>query len=338
MKLNGEGVEPGFTDLYLGEGYLYANQENNNIIYSGFTKPTTTGYTFIIEQLPYNSEAIWKGWNLLGNPFTCKATVSGVSDFYVMNAAGSELVPVDAYVNAVNPMQGFFVQATAEGQSVSFTPGAPVSGEIGGGEGPWGEDDFKLNIRVNGNNGDYDLARIRFGQGQGLEKFMLNEDHTKIYFPVDNKNYAVTYAEEMGVMPVNFKAQNNGAYTISFTSTGSFNYLHLIDNMNGNDVDLLATPNYSFEAKTTDYASRFKLVFATGNNSNEDSFAFFNNGSFLINNDGKATLQVIDVNGRILKSEIINGSANVNVNAAAGVYMLRLVNGDNVKVQKVVIK
>ena len=47
---------------------------------------------------------------------------------------------------------------------------------------------------------------------------------------------------------------------------------------------------------------------------------------------------MIDVTGRIVKSESINGCANVKVNAASGVYMLRLVNGDNVKVQKVVVK
>jgi hypothetical protein len=79
-------------------------------------------------------------------------------------------------------------------------------------------------------------------------------------------------------------------------------------------------------------------VFATGDNGNDDNFAFFSNGSFVINNDGKATLQVIDVTGRVLKSETINGCANVSVDGAAGVYMLRLINGDNMKVQKVVVK
>ena len=77
-------------------------------------------------------------------------------------------------------------------------------------------------------------------------------------------------------------------------------------------------------------------MFATGNA--EDSFAFYSNGSFVINNEGAATVQVIDVNGRILSSESINGYANVNVNAAAGVYMIRLINGESVKVQKIIIK
>ena len=107
--------------------------------------------------------------------------------------------------------------------------------------------------------------------------------------------------------------------------------------MTGADVDLLETPGYTFEATTSDYASRFKLVFATGS-STEDSFAFYSNGNFIISNEGEATLQVVDVTGRIMMSETVNGSASVNVNAAPGVYMLRLINGDNVKVQKVVVR
>ena len=145
----------------------------------------------------------------------------------------------------------------------------------------------------------------------------------------------------MGTMPVNFKAENNGTYTLSFTAEEvSFSYLHLIDNMTGIETDLLANPSYNFEAKTTDYESRFKLVFATkdGPSTGSGTFAFYSNGSFIINNEGEATLQVIDVNGRILKSESINGCTNINVNAAQGIYMLRLVNGDNVKVQKVVVR
>ena len=110
--------------------------------------------------------------------------------------------------------------------------------------------------------------------------------------------------------------------------------------MTGNETDLLANPSYSFDARTTDYESRFKLVFATkdGPSTGSGTFAFYSNGSFVISNEGNATLQVIDVNGRILKNESINGCANVNVKAAAGVYMLRLVTGNDVKVQKVVVR
>ena len=197
-----------------------------------------------------------------------------------------------------------------------------------------------ININLVKGNKTVDHARVRFGQGFNLEHKSFRNS-SKIYMPVDNNDYAVVYTEEQGEMPVNFKAESNGSYTISInTENVSFGYLHLIDNMTGNDVDLLATPSYSFEAKTTDYESRFKLVFATGNA--DDTFAFYSNGSFVINNpstgSGPATLQVIDINGRILKSESIYGCSNLDMNAAQGIYMLRLVNGDNVKVQKVVVR
>ena len=42
--------------------------------------------------------------------------------------------------------------------------------------------------------------------------------------------------------------------------------------------------------------------------------------------------------GRVLSSEALSGNANVTLNQAAGIYMLRLVNGENVKVQKVVVR
>ena len=185
-----------------------------------------------------------------------------------------------------------------------------------------------------------DRAIVCFDEGNTLEKFQLNSNHTKVYIPMDGKDYAVINAAEMGEMPISFKAENNGTYTLNFTSEEvSFSYLHLIDNMTGSDVDLLQTPNYTFEAKTTDFASRFKLVLICEDTvSDNDDFAFFSNGSFIINNNGEATLQVIDVTGRIVKSESINGSTSINMNAAAGVYMLRLINGDNVKVQKVVVR
>ena len=119
-------------------------------------------------------------------------------------------------------------------------------------------------------------------------------------------------------------------------------YLHLIDNMTGADVDLLATPSYTFDARTTDYASRFKLVFKAGTgideNTTTESFAFFNGSEWTVSNQGEATLQVVDMLGRIVNTQTINGNATININETAGIYMLRLVNGDNTMIQKIVVR
>ena len=82
-------------------------------------------------------------------------------------------------------------------------------------------------------------------------------------------------------------------------------------------------------------------MFVANENDNENenqNFAFFSNGSWIVANDGEATLQVIDMLGRIVSSESINGSVSKSIDAPAGVYMMRLVNGNEAKVQKVVVR
>ena len=142
----------------------------------------------------------------------------------------------------------------------------------------------------------------------------------------------------MAEMPVNFKTEHNGCYTLRFTPEEvDFSYLHLIDNMTGTDVDLLAYPSYSFNAKSTDYASRFKIVFATTTEVDEQ-FAYYNDGILVINSDSNATLNVYDVTGRLVDTKNVNGSCQVGFNAVTGVYMIQLVNGNDVKTQKIVVK
>ncbi len=314
----------GHFNLEFGKGYLYGNLSDVELVFTG---TAYNGDAKVTLTKTDNTSADFPGWNLVGNPFGVNAYI-GNRDFYVMEA-GSEIILADRVQDGaeyIKPMEGVFVIAANNGEELQFTttPNGKSS---------------RLGLNLSNGRNVIDRASVRFDEGQQLPKFQLNRNSTKVYIPQDGKDFAVVCAEEMGAMPVNFKAEDNGTYSLNFNSENvEFSYLHLIDNMTGNDVDLLQTPSYSFEAKTTDYESRFKLVFATGDNSNDDTFAFYSNGSFVINNEGNATLQVIDVTGRIVKSESVNGCTNVNVNAAPGVYMLRLINGDNVKTQKVVVK
>ena len=301
--------------LNKGMGYLYAHNETVTLQFPGTAM--TEDYTVILSKGTDNG---WEGWNLVGNSFTEPVNIN--LPFCRMNEAG------DGYENAegqVNPMEAVFVVAENDEEELLFSLDAKKAVRPG------------LAVNLRSGNRMVDNAIVHFDQGRQLPKMQFRQGSTKVYIPMNDKDYAVVSTESMGELPVNFKAEKSGSYTLSFNAQEvSFAYLHLIDNMTGNDVDLLATPSYSFEASTTDYESRFKLVFATGNA--DDTFAFFSNGSFVINNEGDATLQVMDVTGRMISSETINGCANVNVNAAPGVYMLRLINGDNVKVQKVVVK
>jgi hypothetical protein len=109
-------------------------------------------------------------------------------------------------------------------------------------------------------------------------------------------------------------------------------------------VDLL-TPEpvegpatYTFTAKTTDYASRFKLVFSANGNADDDNdaFAFIDaSGNIIINGEG--TLQVMDMMGRIIVSHGGHTRCVPTTGLTAGVYVLRLIDGENVKTLKIVI-
>ena len=318
--------ETGHFNLVPGKGYLYAHQEGGEFELTG--TPYTGDGTITLNKTNGTS---WSGWNLVGNPFGETAYIQGGDwDFYVMNQDGLDLEPAE--VTSIGRMQGIFVVANSDGEQLTLTTEAPTAPQGG---------KIVVNVRSSrGNN--IDRAMIRFGEGRQLPKFQLNPDNTKLYIAQEGEDFAVVRSIDENSTPVSFRAAENGIYTLSVNADNiEMEYLHLIDNMTGNDIDLLATPSYTFEARTTDYADRFNLVYATCDDVNENNmqpFAFFNGSEWVINNAGNALLQVVDVTGRVISSETLNGNAHISLDQVPGVYVMRLVSGNNVKVQKVIIK
>ena len=322
---NYEDYQNGWYSLVPKKGYLYANADEVTMEFSGTLFPTNVDQTV---SLDYIEGKTWKGWNLIGNPFACQAYLANGMTYYRMNTAGTAFESSQAGT-PIASMEAVFVKATSSGQTAVFTTATQRS-------------NAHMNIRLSHNQNYVDNAIIGFGEGSTLLKVMFNTNASKVYFAEDKGDYSIIRVGTSGEQPLNFKASENGSYTLTFSlDEVKMAYLHLIDNKTGIETDLLQTPSYSFDANTGDYESRFKLVFVTdgeGAGFDNDEFAFFSNGNWIILNEGEAVLQVIDVNGRVLRNETIHGTANVNVNATPGIYMMRLVNGDNVKVQKVVVR
>lgn len=325
---DGEGnewinYEPNVFNLVPGTGYLYAKKATAE----------TPSYSFNLTGAPYTGTGeipVAAGWNLIGNPFGVEAEIS--SDYYALTYESNELIATTAATH-VAAMQGVFVNAD-EDDTVIFE--AVENNTPGKGQ------NIALNLsKATRGASTIDRAIVRFDEGQQLPKFQLFENSTKLYIPQGNEDYAIVRSAAQGEMPVSFRASENGTYTIAVEAENvDMNYLHLIDNMTGADVDLLATPNYTFEARTNDYTSRFRLVFSANSIDEQtaEAFAYFNGTNWTVSNTGDATLQVVDITGRIVSSETINGNATVSINQPAGIYMLRLVNGNDVKVQKVVVR
>ena len=333
-----------------GRGYLYASHDSTTLTFSGtpysgngqVTLTKTDGVTF-------------EGWNLVGNPFPTMAFIADGRPFYTVNGDGSQIIGVVGH--SIEVMEAIFVVAEEDGETMTFTTEMPALGAS-----------LSLNVMAAEPSDTpthraptvIDRAIIRFGEGRQLPKFQLNGNSTKVYIPQGGMDYAVVCSEGKGELPLNFKAAKNGTYTLSVNMENmDFDYLHLIDKLTGADIDLLAvepveTPtggngpstssgtvaSYTFTAKTTDYESRFKLVFSANEDVCEpnEAFAYINNGNIVITTDmGDATLQIVDVMGRVVASYSGHTRCVSTSGMTAGVYVLRLIDGENVRTQKIVV-
>ena len=313
-----------------GMGYLYATKTTKTLAFSGtFNMGTSKDVT----GLP-------QGFNLVGNPFIVDAYVS--KPYYTLNSDGSAIL-TETSSNAILPCYGVIVEVSAEeyaagNNKVTFSTEEQSVGPNNSGL------SIALTQANTRNNALLDNAIVSFNEGSELGKFYFGTQDANIYIPQGNKDYAIAFSDKTGEMPLNFKAAKSGTYTLSVNPESvELAYLHLIDNLTGADVDLLATPNYTFNANMTDYESRFRLVFVAkaedGASTGSETFAYYNGSEWMISNTGRATLQVVDAMGRVLRSETINGNATINTNGlSAGVYMLRLINSEDVRAQKIVVR
>ena len=318
-----------------GQGYLYANADEVNVIFKGEFNEEETKEV----ELAYDADAEFAGWNLVGNPFPVSAYAN--KSYYTMNEDGTAVEPNMVFsATPIPACTGVMVKADDQGESVVFNTTAPETASNQGG----------LRIALSqvvdrdgpstGSGALQDKAIISFNAGDRLEKFVFNKNNAKISIPQGGKDLAIACAEKQGEMPLNFKATKNGIYTLSVdVENADVDYLHLIDNLTGVDVDLLQTPDYVFAAKTTDYASRFRLVFSVCGDADGDNgtFAFINNGNIIVTGaEDDAVLQIVDVLGHVIVSTDV--ARNVSTNGMTpGVYVLRLIQGEKVKTQKMVI-
>ena len=338
-----------------GKGYLYASKNDRTLHFSG---PFNTDNTKTV-QLEYDANAEFAGWNLVGNPFPVQAWAN--KSYYTMNSEGTGLVANEvASSTPIPPLTGVMMQTTSTtGESVTFSTTQPEQQSANN-----GSLQIALSQANTRSNALLDNAIVSFNEGSQLGKYYFSRQNANIYLPQGDEEYAIVTVARDGActisteIPNNFKASENGTYTLSVYPKGvELDYLHLIDNLTGEDVDLLAPVSaseseaiqepvaYTFTAKTTDYASRFKLVFSTdekdGVSTGSATFAYINNGNIIVN--GEETLQVVDVTGRVVLSGDamkckFGGANRISTSGMApGVYIFRLIDGNNVRTQKIVI-
>ena len=325
------------------QGILFARAVNTTLQYNGVEVACGGERMSVDLARPYGNYE-FMGWNLIGNPYSCDAYVLDIRSnsipYYRMNETGDAIVLAEEG-SPVGVLEGFFVVASHPGETVYLRTTPPVNRGR--------SIDLTLSKRSHATHRDgttgqvtLDRARVSFGGDNNIGHFDALAGSNRLYIPLDGEEMSVVQSEPAGELPLNFEAGADGQYTIDFSSHADLTYCHLIDNLTGADVDLLQQPEYTFNAKTSDYYSRFKLVFATGSSegTEADTFGFVNaSGNLCIYGvEGEATVQVIDLLGHVISSENFSGSYERKINGAPGIYVVRLINGENVRVQKVVVR
>ncbi len=332
-----ENVKANSFNLDLGRGYIYANANNTDVVFTG---------TFNHESKSFKVTATdeageIKGFNLVGNPFSHDITFANLSHtslaqgFYVLEGDGSWVARNNA--GTIKAFQGALIQVGVggEGNDLTINKNAAKSRSNG---------DVNGSIAINVANSKYsDVAYVSFNEGLGLTKIShRNAEVPMVYVPVEGKNYAVaTMSNDVEEIPFSFEAKTMGQYTISIDAEDSdFARVILVDRLTGEETNMLFE-DYTFMAKSNDNPERFvlKLTSKSEMNSNNDDFVYiYKNELFISSTADNAVVEVYDVLGRPVATYNVNGSTNISMdNFSNGVYIVRMIEENDVKVQKILI-
>lgn len=323
-----------FTSMENGRGYLYRNASDMDITYDGVIN-TSASYTVSV-----TGSGEFAGFNLMGNPYphdiykgagTAIPNTVGASGyvlasgFYTLQADGTWLACNDNEV-AIKSGQGFIVKAT--------TGGAVAIGNTDAKSAKSNNDRIGFTVT----NSQYkDVTYAIFEKGGGLNKIdHRNSEIPMLYINQKGEDYAIAMMDnEENTFNLCFKSQTMGWYTLSYNTKGEFDYLHIIDRVTGEDIDMIQNEEYSFISTPGDNVNRFivQLSYQPGNYSieNNETFAYQCGNDIVVNGEGE--LQVFDVMGRMVATQHINGVQTINV-PLRGVYIFRL----NEKTQKIVVE
>ena len=354
-----------------GKGYLMAVQRETMLQCQGTLNNNTTALPLTIA---LTKEATYRtGYNFLGNPYQSYLDF----DAFAENSSNIQLWEDNAVENAsyvildkygytnhaydqsentfgasqyLHPHQGFMVVVKGDATQAHFDNTMRVTNASTAFRGT--RINYPLvNLIAYDHDGQRDITTVELGRsakGGARKHYDLHSGKGCLYTRYDNKDYAVAFTQpgisEVGVW---FEADEDGVFTLTWdTENGDFNYLHLIDNLTGTDMDCLAENEYRFMARMSDYKSRFRLMFGyTGIEEPEvpepvegsTGFAFQMGNQIVVNGEGQ--LDIIDMLGRVIDTRQLNGGqSKVATPSTSGIYVLRLSNSNATLTQKIAIR
>ena len=312
-----------------GVGYLASHQTESTIELTG-TLNAKNSYSW--DYLYYNEEKPLANFHLLGNPFTFNMDITKAA--FTNLVEGVAVVTSDGgydYSQTTIPVgDAFFVKANGDYYYSSLSYGS---------RGARSTRSNSLNITATGNAGKDNVVINFAGKSEGFDKLQnFNDAIATVYVAEDGKNYGIYNCDaDVQEVELNFNANKMGNYTISIEPDGEFETVTLVDRFTGVETNMLEG-EYTFTAMSSDNHNRFVLRMVNGQQTTDNSHFVYQSGEELILNI-QGEVQIVDVLGRVVyNGEAMNDINRINVSSFnSGAYMVKVMNGNEVKVEKVVI-
>ena len=317
------------------KGYLYSNASDVTLEFKGeLFNETTTTY-----EATKTGEYYYSGFNLLGNPYCENLPWDNIiSDneaalspgYYTLNNDGGFAAKANFSNDDIKPCQGFLIQVS---EPVTLTITKPDNNRDNKARENRSPGSIKIKVS---NTKHEDYAYIIIGEGNGLKKIShINKEIPSVYFPQGKNRYAIANIDDSTTTaPLSFKAGTIGKYRITIETDNE--YLHLIDNLNGIETDMIQCPYYEFIASPEDDDNRFTLILKDNTNAIQDNILILQKGNELIAAK-EGEMVIYDILGRpVLFHEGCNTTINTE-SLKPGIYLATL-KGRQYKTQKIIIR
>ena len=331
--VNYQGHVADFEETFQqGRGYLASYETETTATFKGVLNKKSS-FTFS-DVKAHDEENYYANFYLLGNPFTFNMDINNLvasgmeTGIAVINATGNGYEYRTS--GSVNVGEGFFVKTAAATASLSYSEGAKR-----------GNDNVAaINLIATSKAGnDNVIIRLAGADNEGFNKLdNLDRGVAEIYVHNDGNRYGIkSFDENTTEVEVAFHANEMGNYTIAAVAEGDFSSVVLLDRFTGAETNLLVE-DYDFTATSRDEHDRFIVKLVDGQQSADNShFAYVSGEDLILEAEGK--VQIIDVMGRMVYSNDVEGDNNrIDVsNFRNGAYVVRLINEEGVKVQKIIL-
>jgi hypothetical protein len=377
INRTGNGIPEAFgdTEFVVGRGYLVANVDN---ITKEFSTGTLNTYptTDSLVLTATHTDGQGNGWNLFGNPFPSAidwntvAKGDGMDNAlyyydasienyrYYIQLPGETTITNDGGSRYIPAMQGFMVHAKSSGtKTITIDNDDRVhqaqtifykSNELASGV---------MSLKVNTDSFE-DIAFIHFaeeatsgfdGAYDAYKLFSYNTEVPQMYtISANNESLAINglpaLTENLQI-PVHFKVGKPGVQVLTADVSNIQSIVTLIDQFTSTSHNLTANPMYSFTSTEGDDPNRFLLHFgAVGVDEAVPTTAVsayvHNNTLNLLNASGKVQVDVMDISGRLVHSQSLQttGLSSTPLSLPAGVYVVRLNDGQTSRTDKVIVQ